>query len=105
MDLLLNGKILKLPIVVGITHLEDGDRSARTGDVDSLESRIELDHVRSRSHGQEGNRLALIHVENGHEIVPLARKEGAVMFRVQRHSVVSLTAAARIAADHFAPRR
>src|SRR5882724_11591482 len=56
-DLFLNGKILELPVVVGVIHLEDGNRPTSAGDVDSLQPWMELDHIRPESHGQEGNRL------------------------------------------------
>ncbi len=104
-DLLLNGKVFELPVVVGIIHLEDGDRSTRTGDIDSSQAGIEFDDVRAAGHRQKCDGPVLLYIEHGHEIVPLARKECAVMFRVQRHSVVSLAAAHWIAADYFVARR
>src|ERR1700694_1443582 len=50
---LLNRKVFQLAVVVWVVHLEYGDGSARTGDVNSLETGIEFDYVRPCSHRQE----------------------------------------------------
>src|ERR1700692_2883477 len=89
MDLLLHRKILKLPVVIRIIHLENRDRSAPASCIDALEASIEFDHVRPPGHRQEGDWLVLVQIEHGHELVPFTRKETAVMFRGESHSMVA----------------
>src|SRR5437899_8295264 len=83
---LLNRKVFELAVVLGIVHLEYRDGSARTGHVNALQSGVELDDVGTSGHRQEGNRLLLVEIEHGHQVISFAGEEGAMMFRVQSRS-------------------
>src|SRR6267378_8344117 len=98
---LLNRKVFELAVVLGIVHLEYRDGSARTGHVNALQSRVELDDVGTSGHRQEGNRLLLVEIEHGHQVISFAGEEGAMMFRVQGHPVIPLTAPYRITPYDF----
>src|SRR5882724_13414638 len=89
---LLNREIFQLAIVIRIVHLEDRDRSTRAGDVNSLQSRIELDDVGSTRHRQECDRLVLVEIEHSHKLVSFAREEGPMVLWVKGHPVISLAA-------------
>jgi len=100
-NLFLNGDIFELPVMVRVVHLKDGNRPARTRHVNSLESWIDLDYVGSSRHGQKGDGLILIEIENRHELVSFTGKKSTVMFRVKRHAVVSFAPPNRILGDDF----
>src|SRR6267143_6636219 len=84
---LLNRKVFQLAVVVRVVHLKYGDGSARTGDVDSPEARIEFDDVGTARHRQECDGLVRVEVKDGHEFVAFAGEERTLMFWAQRHSM------------------
>src|SRR5713101_5688382 len=99
--LFLNRKVFQLAVVVGVVHLEYRDGSARTGHVDALQSGVELDHVGTGCHRQKGDGQVSVEIEDGHEVVPFAREEGAMMFWVESHPMIPFAASHRIAHYHF----
>src|SRR6266852_826029 len=102
---LLNRKVFQLAVVIRIIHLEHRDGTARTRHVNALETGIEFDYVRTARHRQKGDGLVSVEIEDGHEVVPFAREEGAMMFRVESHPVIPFAASHRITPYHFIRRR
>src|SRR5712692_8024271 len=82
---LLNRKVFQLAVVIRVVRLKYRDGTARTGHVNSLESGIEFDYVRTARHRQKGGGLVRVEIEDRHEVVPFAREEGAMVFRVEGH--------------------
>src|SRR4029077_15081007 len=81
------------------------DGSTRAGNVNSLEARIEFDYIGTARHRQEGDGRVSVEIEDGHQVVAFAREEGAMMFRVKRHTVIPFAASYRVTPYHFIRRR
>src|SRR5258708_10703537 len=98
---LLNRKVFQLAVVIRFVHLKYRDGTARTGHVNSLETTIEFDYVWTARHRQKGNGLVRVEIEDRHQVVPFARQEGAMVFRLERHPMIPFTASHRITPYHF----
>src|SRR5260370_1797166 len=105
MDRVRHLEILDLRVMARIILMKHRDGAAVTSDINPVEARIELDDVRSVRHWKKGDGLVFVEVEDRHQIVSFTRQKRPVMFRVERHAVVSLAAADWIAAYYFVVRR
>src|SRR6185369_4334523 len=101
MYLSLNGKIFKLTKMICVVFLEHRNCAAGTSDVDAVQARIEFDDVTSSRCGQMRNRLMSIKIDHGHHVVPFALEKRAMIFGIERHSVIAFALSYRVTPNNF----
>src|SRR6267378_2405278 len=104
MDRVRHLEILDLRVMVGIVLMKHGDGPAITGNINSIEARIELDNIRSVRHRKKNDRFVSVEIEDRHQIVVFTRQKRAMMLRIECHAMISLAAADGIPTDYHVRR-
>jgi hypothetical protein len=97
----LHGEVLKLPIMVRIVLMENGDGSAVARGIDAIKSGIKTDYIWIIGHWQKRNWLVLIKIKDGHQVVAFAREKNAMVLGIDCHAVISFAASYRIPPNHL----
>src|SRR3984893_7932440 len=90
---------LCIAVVVRVIGVKYGNGAAVASNVHASQAGIELDDFRSTRHRQKCNGRMRIQIEHRHQFISLARQEGAMVFGIECHSMISLTSSDRIPPD------
>src|SRR5260221_11667777 len=88
-------------IVVRVILVENSDGSAISRDINPAKTWIKFDDIRPARHLEKRDWRVLVQVESRHQFISFTGKKCAVMFWVERHSMISIASAHGITRDDF----